>query len=197
MGADPLKLHLVGKIVAAHGLKGLVKIRSLTDFPERLTEPGPLWLQRDPDSPREIHLETGQFQPGKNLYLVRLSGIADRTEAEQWVGARLLISDEHRPELGEDEYYLPDLIGMAVIHQETGILLGYLRAIVPAGNDLLEVETAAGAIILIPFVKPIVPVVDLDTRRLEITPPEGLLETYIDWNPQPIRSDLLETETDP
>jgi 16S rRNA processing protein RimM len=48
--------------------------------------------------------------------------------------------------------------------------------VIPAGNDLLEVERPNGSKVLIPFVEPIVPIVDLNQRRVEITPPAGLLE---------------------
>lgn len=197
--------QVVGQIVAAHGLKGWVRVRCLSDFPERLLQPGPRWLRPPsisgitgsrPFSDRSrlgsgggsrsadpilFKLLQGQFYPPKKLYLVQFEGLPDRTAAEAWVGAEVLISGSDRPDLEEDEYYLPDLIGVEVWHQPTGKRLGILTAVVPAGNDLLEVTTDQQEMILIPFVKEIVPVVDLNQRRIEVVPPVGLLETFIDW----------------
>ncbi len=184
MGSDQAipRLHPVGKVVAVHGLRGWVRVCCLSDFPERLTQPGPRWIRRGRSEPTVVHLESGQYYPSKNLYLVKFAHLADRTQAESWIGAQILVSDLDRPQLNEDEYYLPDLIGSEVIHQPTGKLIGHLRAIVPSGHDVLEVETQSGEIALIPFVKAIVPVVDLDQHRLEVTPPPGLLETFMRWD---------------
>ncbi len=174
----------VGRIVAAHGLKGWVRVQSLSDFPERLLDPGPRWLQRKgelTDQPLQMQLEHGQYYPNKNLYLVRFTEIADRTTAEAWVGASILVSRQDRPNLEEEEYYCPDLVGLDVFHQPTGQRLGQLTNVIPAGHDLLEVTTDAGEIMLIPFVNVMVPVVDLKQKRIEVIPPPGLLEIYIDW----------------
>ncbi len=197
--------QVVGQIVAAHGLKGWVRVRCLSDFPERLLQPGPRWLRppsisgitgsRPPSDrsrpgsvkgarsadPMPVQLVQGQFYPPKKLYLVQFEGLPDRTAAEAWVGAEVLISGNDRPDLEEDEYYLPDLIGLGVFHQPTGKKLGVLTTVIQAGNDLLEVTTDQQETILIPFVKEIVPVVDLNQGRIEVVPPVGLLETFIDW----------------
>lgn len=178
--------QVVGRIVAAHGLKGWVRVRCLSDFPERLLSPGPRWLRSQapgasPSDPWPTQLRHGQFYPGKKLYLVQFDGLPDRTAAEGWVGAEVLVTDSDRPELAEEEYYLPDLIGVEVFHQPTGRSLGRLTAVIPAGHDLLEVTTDQGQTILIPFVKEIVPVVDLKSQRIEVLPPVGLLEAFIPW----------------
>ncbi len=193
--------QVVGQIVAAHGLKGWVRVRCLSDFPERLLNPGPRWLRsksalrassrRDRSGstdPLPVQLLQGQFYPAKKLYLVRFEEITDRNLAEQWVGSEILIAAADRPELEEEEYYLPDLIGLPVFHQPTGRYLGSLTAVIPAGNDLLEITTEQQETILIPFVKQIVPVVDLEQRRIEVIPPVGLLETFIKW-PETNRGD--------
>jgi 16S rRNA processing protein RimM len=69
-----------------------------------------------------------------------------------------------------------DLVDLAVFDQVSQQQLGVVTDVLPAGNDLLEVELLDGKKVLIPFVEPIVPVVDLVLRRIEITPPAGLLD---------------------
>lgn len=181
--------QVVGQIVAPHGLKGWVRVRCLSDFPERLLDPGPRWLRlaaiaphsHDRTDPVATQLVRGQFYPPKKLYLVQFDLIQDRTMAEAWVGAEILVADTDRPTLGEEEYYLPDLIDLPVFHQPTGRKLGRLSAVIPSGNDLLQITTEHQETILIPFVKDLVPKVDLEAGRIEVIPPRGLLESFIKW----------------
>ncbi|MEN9203918.1 MAG: ribosome maturation factor RimM [Thermostichus sp. DG02_2_bins_29] len=169
---------VVGRVVAAHGLHGWLRVKCLSDFPERLTEPGQRWLQRQTDpEPLLYPLVQGQFFPAKGLYLVQLQGIPDRTTAEAWVGAYLLVPAYDRPPLELEEYHYRDLIGLAVYHE--GELLGQVSGIWAAGQDLLEVTTAKGRQVLIPFVKALVPVVDLERGQIQVQPPPGLLESFL------------------
>jgi 16S rRNA processing protein RimM len=171
----------VGQVVAAHGLKGWVRVHCLSDFPERLTEPGHRWLQRPGRDPHPVimRLEQGQFFPNKNLYLVKFAELQDRNDAEDWVKAQILVSGQQRPQLQEDEFYLPDLIGIQVVHQPSGKSLGQVVGILPLGQDVLEIKTEQGGRLLIPFVKALVPLVDLEAGYLEVLPPRGLLEDYL------------------
>jgi 16S rRNA processing protein RimM len=109
---------------------------------------------------------------------------------------KLMVPASDRPLLEDDEYHVRDLIGLQVVNQLTGETLGVVVDLIPAGNDLLEVRLpqppdspdieeiqpenqkprSQPATVLIPFVKEIVPVVDLQQGRIEVTPPPGLLE---------------------
>lgn len=171
----------IGKIVSAQGLQGEIRVYPSTDFPERFLEPGTRWLLRPgATQPEEITLEGGRYLDGKGLYVIQLEGIENRDAAEALQGCLLLVPESDRPPLEEDEYHIVDLIGLEVFDQPTQTLIGTVRTIIPAGNDLLEVELAEPKgktkTVLIPFVMAIVPVVDLAGRRIEVTPPEGLIE---------------------
>ncbi len=177
----------IGQIVAAQGIKGLLRILPSTDFPARFEQPGQRWLQFDPKQPpRSVELLQGSQIPGKNLYVVQLAGIEDRTQAENLKGCKLLISKSDRLELQEDEYHVSDLIDLEVYHQLTGENIGKVIDVFAAGNDLLEIKLdrpnnidnkkKKKPRVFIPFVKEIVPVVDLKAGRIEINPPPGLLE---------------------
>lgn len=195
----------VGTIVTAQGLKGEVRVYPNSDFPERFETPGKRWLLRPGETqPQAIELLKGQYLPDKKLYLVEFAGIEDRNQAEALRGSRLMVPQSDRPALGEDEYHVLDLIGLEVFNQLTGEAFGTVVDVIPAGNDILEVQphsqtlpvTAAPSVenidsqkgrkpqlrspkpktVLIPFVKAIVPVVDLQSGRIEMTPPPGLLD---------------------
>ncbi|MEM7716429.1 MAG: ribosome maturation factor RimM [Cyanobacteria bacterium P01_A01_bin.68] len=192
----------IGKIVAPQGMKGELRVYPSTDFPERFEVAGSRWLLRpNTTEPEEVELIKGRFLEGKNLYVIQLAGVKYRDEAEKLRGCQLLVPEGDRPELGEDEYHLMDLVGLPVFMQDDGKLIGTVVDLINAGNDLLEVrlgeeeeetggqgdgETRRKGVkgnakiqdsknVLIPFVKAIVPVVDLEANRIEITPPDGLL----------------------
>jgi 16S rRNA processing protein RimM len=171
----------VGKIVAPQGLQGELRVASDSDFPERFEQPGKRWLL-SPNSvqPQEVELLGGRYIPGKDLYAIRLAGVENRDQAEALRGYRLLVLKSDRPQLDSDEYHVADLIDLEVYNQLTGENIGVVIDIILAGSDLLEVqlhrEKEKKATVLIPFVKEIVPVVDLEGGRIEIEPPPGLLE---------------------
>lgn len=174
----------IGKVLAPQGLNGEVRVYPDSDFPERFEQPGKRWLLCPGDvEPRPIELLSGRYLAGKNLYVVEFIGVEDRNQAEALRGCRLLVPESDRPVLGEGEYHVLDLVGLEVIMQESGEKIGTVVDVVPAGNDLLEVkldqqQTSAKKFktVLIPFVKEIVPVVDLQARCVQIMPPPGLME---------------------
>jgi len=168
----------VGKIVGVQGLKGELRVYPETDFPERFEIPGPRWLLRPGASqPEPIELKSGRYLDGKGLYIVRLAGITDRAQAETLRNCRIMVPTDDRPSLEAGEFHVADLLGLEVFDQATQQSIGTVTEIFAAGNDLLEVKRHnAKPPVLIPFVEAIVPVVDLAQRRIEITPPPGLIE---------------------
>ncbi len=177
---------VIGKIVAAQGLKGEVRVYPESDFPERFLIPGTRWLLRSSTAaPEPIELLQGRYLDGKGLYVVQLAGISDRTQAEALQDCKLFVPAGDRPPLEDGEFHILDLIGLEVFDQATQTLIGTVISIIQAGNDILEVQcsvqssasqTKQLSTVLIPFVDAIVPLVDLQQRRIEITPPVGLIE---------------------
>lgn len=174
----------IGRIVAAQGLKGEVRVYPDTDFPERFLQPGQRWVQRPGMSePEPIELVSGRYLDGKGLYVVQFAGVRDREQAEALRDAVLLVPESDRLPLEEGEYHVLDLVGLTVFDQTTQQLVGTVTDVLAAGNDLLQVKLdkpGKQATVLIPFVEAIVPVVDLAAGRIEITPPKGLLEDLAD-----------------
>lgn len=179
----------IGKIVGVQGLQGEVRVYPNSDFPERFEQPGKRWLLRPgTPNPEAIELLSGRYIPNKGLYVMRFAGVTDRTQAEQLRDCRLLVPEGDRPPLEDGEFHVLDLLGLEVFDQATQQRIGTVVDVIPAGNDLLEVKLDAPtpqtdekqtsekqATVLIPFVMAIVPIVDLEQKRIEITPPPGLI----------------------
>ena len=166
----------VGKIVGAQGLQGELRVNPASDFPERFTTPGPRWLKSKGGEPKEIQLRKGRQLPGKSLFVVRFDGVNNRSGAEALVGQELLVPADDRPELEEGEFHLLDLIGLEARLSPEGAVVGTVSDLISGGNDLLELTTADGRKLMIPFVEAIVPDVHLEEGWLLLTPPPGLLE---------------------
>ena len=111
--------------------------------------------------------------------LVRFAGYEDRDAADALRDTMLAIdSDQLTPLTDPEEYYDHDLIGMHVV-TVAGEPVGTVADVLHHGQDMLVVDGAgprAGAEILVPFVAPIVPDVDMAAGRLVIDPPPGLLD---------------------
>ncbi len=175
---------VVGRVVGAQGLRGELRVLPRSEFPERFTRPGRRWLRHRQEPPQPVQLLTGRQLPGRELFVVRFEGVSSREEAEGLVDHDVLVAADDRPALEEGEFHLLDLQGLEVRLAPEGRAIGTVVDLIHAGNDLLEVELhpEAGAgpakprRVLIPFVEPIVPRVELAEGWLEITPPPGLLD---------------------
>ena len=166
----------VGRLVAPQGLGGELRVVPLSDFPERFTRPGPRWLRSPRGEIQAVELLAGRQLPGRELFVVRLAAVNNRTAAEALVGHHLLASAADRPPLDEGEFHLLDLEGLQVRLLADGAVIGTVRDLIHGGNDLLEVELPDGKRLLIPFVAAIVPEIHLEEGWIGLTPPPGLLE---------------------
>jgi 16S rRNA processing protein RimM len=180
--AKPNRTQLrVGRLVKAHGLKGALKVELYTDDPARRFTPGATFTLQVPTT-SEWH--------GKSLELVELrwynthavaffKDVPDRTAAETLVKAILWVEQETEElPTEEDAWYDHQLVGLAVLRD--GVRVGTVSQIdhLPA-QDLLTVATETGDV-LVPFVKEIVPAVDIAAGTLTVTPPPGLFEQLPD-----------------
>ncbi|HSK40520.1 MAG TPA: ribosome maturation factor RimM [Arenibaculum sp.] len=165
----------VGQITAAHGVRGLVKLKSFTEDPAGIADYGPLTDQSG-GRPLRIRL----MSAAKDHWLAQVEGVCDRNAAEALAGTRLYVERSRLPEPEEDEFYHADLIGMPVF-LAGGERWGRVTALHDFGaGDLVEValEDAAGSghSVMVPFTREAVPVVDVRGRRIVVDPPAGLLE---------------------
>jgi 16S rRNA processing protein RimM len=157
---------LVGVIAAAHGVRGLVRVKSFTAHPKSVASYGEL---SDESGERRFHLALqGQVKEG---VIAKIEGVADRDAAEALKGTKLYVAREALPEIAaDDEFYQADLVGLRVEARD-GKPLGRVKAVLNFGaGDLLEIE-GEGVSLMLPFTKRVVPLVDLPGGRLVADPP--------------------------
>lgn len=164
-------LVCVGAFAGAHGVRGMVKLRSFTEDPEAIAAYGPLF---DEGGARRFEVTLAGRSGG--LLLARMSGVEDRNAAEALKGLRLYVPREALPPPEGDEFYVVDLIGLAVEGKD-GKVFGKVLAVHDFGaGELLEIGTGDGRSEMIPFTAEAVPEVDQAGGRIVIDPPAGLFE---------------------
>lgn len=163
----PQKL-LMGRIGAAHGIRGELRIQSFTEDPMALVGYGPLATSR----PGLTVTITSARANGSTL-IARLAGIGERTAAEQLNGVELYVDRALLPQPeDEDEFYHADLVGLRAQLRD-GTTLGEVVALPNFGaGDLIEIrDPQSGDSYLYPFTRRVVPEVHLDQGYLVIEVP--------------------------
>lgn len=160
----------VGYVRRAHGIKGAVIVKSLIDDPDLFVTGGTFATDRS-DLPL---LRIGAVQGHKDGLLISFDTVADRNAAEAIRGTSLLIEASRRRELGPDEFWPDQLVGLTVLDSR-GTSLGTITDISHGPQDRLVVSGAEG-IREVPFVAAIVTDVDIENRCVVVDPPEGLFD---------------------
>ncbi len=162
-GLDPKTAVTVGRIVAAHGIRGEVKVESTTDFPERFEPGSELWLRGRP-----VTVESSRAS-GKALY-VKLAGVETRNEAEALRSAEL-----KRPQqaLEEGLFYRHDVIGLQA-RTAAGEILGRVADVLTTGSADVYVVRGRKGELLLPATDDVVLEIDIAKRRMVVELVEGL-----------------------
>ena len=159
---------LVGRIGAAHGIKGEVRLVSFTEDPKAIGDYGPL---QNADGRRRF--EIAALRPVKdNIFIARLAGVVTREAAETLNNLDLYLPRAALPAARDDEFYHADLIGLAAVDGDGAEIGRVLNVLNFGGGDILEIApTGGGETLLLPFTRACVPSVDLAAKRLLIVPP--------------------------
>jgi 16S rRNA processing protein RimM len=171
MSSESRDLVTVGRIVGAHGIRGEIKVESLTDHPQRF-DAGSRLLMAAGGEVREVEIVSSR--PHKNRFLVTFEGVTDRTAAESLRGCTLNVDAEDLIPLPEGEYYDFQLLGLAVVTDE-GEELGRVAEVAPTGSNLVLIVRDGKREVLLPFIDDVVREVDLEGGRMKVHLLEGLL----------------------
>jgi 16S rRNA processing protein RimM len=157
----------VGQFAGAHGVRGLVRIRSFTEQPMHVAGYGPV---EDESGTRCFRITPKSMAKGN--VIAEVEGVQDRDAAQLLNGTRLYVARDRLPPIEEeDAFYHADLIGCAAF-DTAGTPLGLVHAVHDFGaGTLLELRRSGAEPVLLPFTEAVVPEVDIAARRIRVDPP--------------------------
>jgi 16S rRNA processing protein RimM len=169
-GADQTEFLAIGRIVRSHGVRGEVRVAVYTDLPERFT-----WLKSvfvGEDQPRLVEVEKTRFH--KDQVILKLAGYDDRDAAETLRGQLLQVPEGEAIPLEEGEYFLHQLIGLAVYSDE-GEHLGELVELLETRANTIFIVRGPRGEILLPDTVEVVREIDFAGGRMTVHLLPGLL----------------------
>ncbi len=156
----------MGRIGAAHGIRGEVRIQSFADEPLALARYGTFTTNRP-----GLTVTIASARGTTNMLVARLEGVNDRGAAEGLNGVELYVDRDLLPPPEDDEFYHSDLIGLSA-QLEDGTAIGKVAAVPNYGaGDILEVRAENGETFLFPFTRVVVPHIHVKEGYLVIDPP--------------------------
>ena len=161
----------IGQIVNSYGIKGFFKVVPFTDDITRFDKLKTVYIEKNK---KLLKMEIEEVKYHKNLVLLKLKGIDDINDTEQYKNCYLKIDRKDAVELQENSYFIVDLIGMEVVTDE-GVLLGNLIDVFPTGsNDVYVVKDKMGKQILLPAIGEVIKNVDVENKKMTVHLMEGL-----------------------
>lgn len=165
---------VLGKLGAAYGIRGWLKVFSSTEHAESIFEYQPWFIQR---SGQWQHIEIEDWKHHNKDIIVKLNGVDDRDAAALLTNFEIAVDSTQLPEL-ENEYYWKDLMGCQVVTLQ-GYGLGIVTDMMETGsNDVLVIKANLKDAFgikerLVPFLDgQVIKKVDLDAKLIEV-----------DWDP--------------
>ncbi len=164
----------VAKILSFHGIKGEIRAGYTKGKEAQLLALKKMFIMLN-EKRLEFTIESIRFH--KNFAIIKFKEINSINDVERYKGLHLYASEEFiKGSLEEDEYLVSDLDGLKVYDTEANYL-GVISAVGEnnAGN-LLSIKDNDGKFHMVPFVKELVPVVDLKNKKIVINKIEGLID---------------------
>jgi 16S rRNA processing protein RimM len=176
MSTRPAPKYLqVGEILRPHGVRGEVRMRVVTSYPERIPDLTRVYLARDPFDPRPRQHEIESVRFHHEVALVTFKGVEDRDEADRLRGLAVMVALEDAVPLAEGEVYLFELIGMRAV-TEDGQDVGEIADVLEIGpNDTYLIRSDTYGEYTIPDVPQFIVRIDKANRQLIVRLMDGLL----------------------
>lgn len=168
----------VGKIVNTHGLRGEVRVQSITDFPEKRYRPNQiLWVDNPSAKGKKEKLVIKSHRKHKQFDLLTFVGKESINGVEQYKTLTLWVDKkEAKADHQDDSYFFDDLIGCTVMSTD-GIVLGEISEILqPGANDVWVVTSSNRKPLYLPAIKDVVVSVDATDKKITVNIIEGLLD---------------------
>lgn len=162
----------IGQIVNSYGIKGFFKVVPFTDDITRFDDLKTIYIEKNKKLEKK---EIEEVKYHKHLVLLKIRGIDDINDTEQYKNCYLKIDRKDAVELSEDSYFITDLIGIKVYTEENEFL-GSIDDIFPTGsNDVYVVKDELGKQVLLPAIKQVIKEVDIENKKMVVKLIPGLI----------------------
>lgn len=160
-----------GKIVTTHGVLGEIKVQPWCSVPEELSKIQTLYFD---EGKTPLAVQCGRVH--KNMVLLKLRGVDSIEQAQTLRGKILWVHRDDIP-LSEGEYFIQDLLGIAVVDADDGHTYGVLSDVSETGaNDVYHITFPDGGVRLVPVIPQVVISTDIDAGVMRIRPLKGLFD---------------------
>ena len=171
--ADSPELLLLGSVTRPHGLDGVLRVYSYAESADSYTQAGRVTLISPGGEMQEFQVASAR--PHKKGVLLGLKGLDSVEAAEAFRDAGVYVARGALKRGREDEYFWYELIGLEV-YLDTGVFVGTLERVLRTGaSDVFVVRDGARET-LVPATRDVIEEVDLDRKRMILSPMEGLLD---------------------
>ena len=161
----------VGVITSTHGVRGEVKVFPTTDDPARFKKLKQVILDTGKE---DMELEITGVKFFKNMVILKFKGIDDMDTANKYRQKSLYVTRENDVKLEKNEYFIADLIGLAVSSEE-GEDLGFINDVLQTGaNDVYVIKKTGEEDLLLPAIKDCVKEVDIEGGKMVVHVLPGL-----------------------
>lgn len=156
----------VGVILAPHGVRGDIRIKPLTEKPERFLEAPTINIKGF----GQAKIENARWH--KHFVLLKLEGVDDMDAADKLRGLEIVMHKSELGKLPDGRYYAFEIIGLEV-HTTAGELLGKVNDILTTGaSDVYAVRLLDGKELLLPAIDEVVLEIDIDNKKMVVQPQE-------------------------
>jgi 16S rRNA processing protein RimM len=167
MKSPDLEFITVGRVLASYGVKGKLKVKTETDFPQRFTPGAKVYINR-----QQMTIDSAEWHSGK--LVIKLNTIDSKEDTQKLQGKTVEICRSQVHFLPEGQYYYFQLIGLEVWTTQGEFLGNITKILATESNDNYVVRSTKGEI-LIPAIEDVIKSIDLDKGCLVIEPIAGLL----------------------
>lgn len=168
-----LEYFKIGKIVTTRGLKGDVKVYSHTDNIERFLELEYFFIDKDKET--KYYVEKASIISG-NMVVLKIRDFDTIESVQKFIDKFIYIDRDNVYSLDEDEILIVDMIGMDVF-TDSGEKIGVLEDVLQySANDVYIVKSPEGKEYLIPATYEVVPIIDVENKKMVVKPIPGLLD---------------------
>ena len=168
---------LIGELLRPHGVRGEIRMRVLTDYPERIPDLEHIFLSEKPEARRTDKHTVEHMRMHKGYALLKLKNFNNRTEVDTLRGLFVMVSLQDAVPLEDDEIYLFQLIGMTV-QTEDDVVLGKISDVIETGaNDVYVIDSPEYGEILIPVIDETIIETNTDENFVKVRLLDGLLPT--------------------